>query len=442
MRKAHQVPAKPATGEAERRAAGGGRSLDRPLESFDWVVRGAGGGCSAGGTQAAVSGIGGCGVPPPATAVAGPADCQAVRFSPDHLLDELLHGVGWDPTCAFENMSAAHTASPGSSDAEEETGGFAETEGQAGVAATLPAEPPSHTSRQPPCQPPSQPPCGARRQPPCEPPRLPAAQPIGNDDWLINRQSSRAKYDGGEGSHRRADLAKLNSSEGEDGFASDLVAAFGHLLWRPLGVVRQMRPCGAPPDVGDGIVCLPTLVHRGPGGNDDLARERKVLFFSVKPIYAGFHCADGDVGEYDAEAQIHAGWLLWRTSHILIEPEAVLRGYEEIGYSLLDFGKGEKLRYQDGVDRKKRKRAKDSPKTPAALPAAGLGGGKAIRRLKVITTDEHVPADALLVGASAGASRDGAPATDERVQGLGPTLDDVRVAATMPLQPAGERFSA
>ena len=34
---------------------------------------------------------------------------------------------------------------------------------------------------------------------------------------------------------------------------------------RPERVVDSMRPCGAPPKVGDGIVCLPTLVHRGPG---------------------------------------------------------------------------------------------------------------------------------------------------------------------------------
>jgi len=182
------------------------------------------------------------------------------------------------------------------------------------------------------------------------------------EDWLINRQRSRAKYDGGEDSHRRADLARLSAEASEDSFARDLVAAFGQLLWRPDEVVREMRPCGQPPDVGDGIVCLPTLVHRGPGGNEEKLQERKVLFFSVKPIYPGFHWGDGDVGEYDAEAQIHAGWLLWRTSHVIREPEEVLRAYERVGYSLLNFGHGEKLKYPGKVNKspKKRKRTKDA----------------------------------------------------------------------------------
>lgn len=48
-----------------------------------------------------------------------------------------------------------------------------------------------------------------------------------------------------------------------------------------------------------------------------------MLFFSVKPLYETFDAGDGDVGEYDADAQIHAGWLLWRTSHVLEDPEEV-----------------------------------------------------------------------------------------------------------------------
>jgi len=42
-----------------------------------------------------------------------------------------------------------------------------------------------------------------------------------------------------------------------------VLAAFAPLLEPPQQLVERMAPCGAPPALGDGLLALPTLVHRG-----------------------------------------------------------------------------------------------------------------------------------------------------------------------------------
>ena len=56
----------------------------------------------------------------------------------------------------------------------------------------------------------------------------------------------------------------------DDPFAFEVCLAFGDLIHRPERVIESMRPCGPAPKPGDAIVALPTLVHRGPGGNDQV----------------------------------------------------------------------------------------------------------------------------------------------------------------------------
>ena len=99
----------------------------------------------------------------------------------------------------------------------------------------------------------------------------------------------------------------------------------------------MMRPCGRlEPGVGDAVVCLQTLVHRGPG---ELAQGpgRRVLFFSIRPKFVGPRSAtDSSVGTYDSDGQIHAAWLLWRTADVC--PPAVSaqvrEDYRSLGYDL------------------------------------------------------------------------------------------------------------
>lgn len=82
----------------------------------------------------------------------------------------------------------------------------------------------------------------------------------------------------------------------------------------------------------------------------DMASERIVLFFTVSPIFEGNKADpefDMSLGEYDAEAQIHAGWLLWRAGKVLgPEVPRVVERYDALGFNLSQFGKGEKLRYK------------------------------------------------------------------------------------------------
>ena len=70
-------------------------------------------------------------------------------------------------------------------------------------------------------------------------------------------------------------MAKKKSSSGFSGrrskidpFAAEVTEAFSDLLYRPVELLDSMRPIGPPPNAGDGLLALPTLVHRGPGGCD------------------------------------------------------------------------------------------------------------------------------------------------------------------------------
>ena len=151
----------------------------------------------------------------------------------------------------------------------------------------------------------------------------------------------------------------------DDPFAADLCEAFAPLLWRPADVVNGMRPLGPPPSAGDAIVALPTMVHRGPG-NYERPVERVVLFFSLAPDYDDERAADKDVGTYDSEAQIHAGWILYRAGAVVAQPKAVLDAYRALGWPLETFGKGgivkwdgneptDKAKHRDKAAQRKRK---------------------------------------------------------------------------------------
>jgi hypothetical protein len=63
--------------------------------------------------------------------------------------------------------------------------------------------------------------------------------------------------------------------------------------------------------VGDALLALPTLLHRGPGGGGGGTVARRVLFFFVRPIFAPTHYLDaGGAFKYDPSSQVHAAYLL------------------------------------------------------------------------------------------------------------------------------------
>ena len=106
--------------------------------------------------------------------------------------------------------------------------------------------------------------------------------------------------------------------------------AFSPLLAHPELVVEAMTPCrGVGSAVGDAMVALTTLIHRGPGncastsevdpnseasasgtkGAQGIRPPRRVLFFDVKPLYRNpktgqLEGGDRNLGDYDAEYQV------------------------------------------------------------------------------------------------------------------------------------------
>ena len=120
--------------------------------------------------------------------------------------------------------------------------------------------------------------------------------------------------------------------------------SFRELLDKPSELIDQMKPCGkAEPAVGDALLALPTLIHRGPGGGGGEV-PRRVLFFFVRPIFSeedGFEKDDIDSFKYDPSSQVHAALLLHLATMCApkgflrgIDPARVKKQYKEKGYEL------------------------------------------------------------------------------------------------------------
>ena len=158
--------------------------------------------------------------------------------------------------------------------------------------------------------------------------------------------------------------------------ASRLRDAYSQLLLRPAETIAMMRPCGMPaPAVGDAVLGLPTLIHRGPGDRaaersaplgqrahtlEEGAREygeygeqqrgdqqhceqqqrplRRVLFFTLRPRFTGPRASAEGV-TYDPDTQIHAAWILWRTAEVVDEKTRahVRSAYGRLGFDLAAF---------------------------------------------------------------------------------------------------------
>lgn len=151
--------------------------------------------------------------------------------------------------------------------------------------------------------------------------------------------------------------SKRGGEEEEDHdeqFAQSVCESFHELLYSPSDVVDGMRPVGAEPGVGDALLALPTLVHRGPGGNDACGKDRMVLFFTLQPEFA---LDDESVGTYDPETQIHAGWILWRAAAVLQQDRPhIVEKYREIGFEIESFGHGGKVFWEEQDEPRRKKK--------------------------------------------------------------------------------------
>ena len=127
----------------------------------------------------------------------------------------------------------------------------------------------------------------------------------------------------------------------ERAVAEGMRDAFSQLLFRAVETVSCMRPIGCPqPQIGDAVVGLPTLIHRGPGGRQGAvdAPLRRVLFFTLRPRFTDAR-ATAEGTAYDADKQIHAAWLLWFCNDVLddVARSGVKAAYKKLGHNLADF---------------------------------------------------------------------------------------------------------
>ena len=137
----------------------------------------------------------------------------------------------------------------------------------------------------------------------------------------------------------KAGLGGCNAASAEyalDGFDVEVCKAFSGLLTRPADLISQMRCMGgARQEAGGGCLALPTIIHRGPGQPAHLRRPRRVLFFSVRPIYGNELVDEALV--YDSSTQIHAGWLLCKPQITDAHRADVEAKYRELGHELNQF---------------------------------------------------------------------------------------------------------
>jgi hypothetical protein len=110
---------------------------------------------------------------------------------------------------------------------------------------------------------------------------------------------------------RRRKKSRRQEAERTGDFLGDRVCnAFRSLLDDPVRVIELMQPCGEPePAMGDALLALPTLLHRGPGGGGGTV-ARRVLFFFVRPVFAPTLFVEGGAFRYDSSSQVHAAYLL------------------------------------------------------------------------------------------------------------------------------------
>ena len=162
-------------------------------------------------------------------------------------------------------------------------------------------------------------------------------QHLPGSNWTCEKAGHGACAEIRPGKRRRVS-SRQEAQRTNDFFSVRVCDAFRPLLQSPERLIESMVPCGDPePGVGDGLLALPTLIHRGPGGGGrDVAR--RVLFFFVRPAAESYEF------QYDSSAQVHAAFLLtlaekrerpdWLPH---CEAQRVRQVYKELSYDLLAF---------------------------------------------------------------------------------------------------------
>ena len=156
---------------------------------------------------------------------------------------------------------------------------------------------------------------------------------------------------------------------------------------------------GATPNAGEGILCLPTLIHRGPGNPTCAKDSRYVLFFTLAPQYKNTTSSDAKYHKYNQNLQIHAPAVLFNQFN------KVKRTYANSGLSLQPYfsafvglhsatmmkrmaeleDENKELRDQLGIKPKTNGSRKKCKKTVSAVLAAPAATGESWECIKCKT---------------------------------------------------------
>jgi len=96
-------------------------------------------------------------------------------------------------------------------------------------------------------------------------------------------------------------------------FEGKLTAAFGELLGPDAPDLCDAYAGPRETRAGDGLLAVPTLVHRGPGNPTSATEARCVLFFTLRPQYGDLRepGVDDLHHKYNPTLQIHASCILY-----------------------------------------------------------------------------------------------------------------------------------
>ena len=183
-----------------------------------------------------------------------------------------------------------------------------------------------------------------------------------------------------------------------------MASSFGALLADDAPYLCESY-AGSTSNAGEGILCLPTLIHRGPGNPTCAKDSRYVLFFTLAPQYENTTSSDAKYHKYNPNLQIHAPAVLFNQFN------KVKRTYANSGLSLQPYfsafvglhsatmmkrmadleDENKQLRDQLGVKTTKMKKVKHNgsrkkcKKAPSAVLAAPAATGESWECIKCNT---------------------------------------------------------
>lgn len=150
-------------------------------------------------------------------------------------------------------------------------------------------------------------------------------------------------------------------------FEGGIARCFGELIDEGATELCDSYAGRVDPTAGDGMLALPTLVHRGPGNPSSATESRYVLFLTLRPLYRNTTTA-AMYHRYNPDLQVHAGCVLYNKFR------SVKSSYEREGYGLMgSFGSVVAGKGGAGLARENAELREENRRLREMLEAAGVG---------------------------------------------------------------------